>query len=276
MYTVNYDAYKDGAFIGHVSARACSWLSSHAAAEAGRERDLAAHGGPVRGVPRREQRRRVLHGRAREPAHHAGVGGLRAAYDRRVLWPRRPPQARQPASSPTRSEICRTMMHRRESASGAAIGGPKPTRLLDAAIDRLRRDRACTSARHASKMQGKGGRWRQTAAIEDEGSSRRCSATARRWTRCPSRCRKGRSFPSSARTAPGRPRCCACCPRCRAPTVGSASLWASTCEGRTRQRRASTSGSSRTTPCSIPTLRPSRTCMLYAQLYGVADPPRRA
>ncbi len=54
----------------------------HAAAEARGERHLVPHGGPVRGVPRRERGRRLLDGRAREPAHLGSVDWLRPAHGR--------------------------------------------------------------------------------------------------------------------------------------------------------------------------------------------------
>ena len=52
----------------------------HPAAEAGGERHRVPAGGSVRGVPRRERRGRLLHGRAREPAHLVRVGGLCPAH----------------------------------------------------------------------------------------------------------------------------------------------------------------------------------------------------
>ena len=141
---------------------------------------------------------------------------------------------------------------------------PKPTRPL------VRRSSFALDWRakrsHASKMQGKGGRWRKRLP-SGQGSCRRCSARARRWTRCPSRFRRGRSFPYSAPTAPARPRCCACCPRSRARPTARQALWVSTC-GKTPKRPAGASALSRITPCSIPTLPPSRTCFCMRSFMG--------
>lgn len=71
-----------------------------------------------------------------------------------------------------------------------------------------------------------------------------------------------------------RPRCCACCPRSRARPTARQALWVSTC-GKTPKRPAGASALISHNAMLYPDLTAEQNLLLYAKLYGLADPQAR-